>query len=41
MSNILTITLNPTIDKSTFVKSLTPDQKEDADALYLKLTCEL
>ena len=27
MSNILTITLNPTIDKSTFVKSLTPDQK--------------
>ncbi len=27
MSNILTITLNPTIDKSTFVKSLIPDQK--------------
>lgn len=27
MSKILTITLNPTIDKSTFVKSLIPDQK--------------
>ena len=27
MSKILTITLNPTIDKSTFVQSLIPDQK--------------
>lgn len=27
MSKILTITLNPSIDKSTFVKSLIPDQK--------------
>jgi 6-phosphofructokinase 2 len=27
MSKVLTITLNPTIDKSTFVKSLIPDQK--------------